>query len=83
MNERMKFDPAPAEQAGQIDAMKIFAAVLNKEYANHSDELLEGCMSEIVGLALENRIEESQVRLRGFCNFLAVQIAHAVAMGHL
>lgn len=63
------------------DAGKREAAGLLVALASTSGDpaaLLSEALSEIIGLAVENRIEESSVRLEGFCEVLAPILVDAL-----
>lgn len=77
MNERMKFDPAKAEEGGKHDAHGLITALCalwddgdevrsNDADGKQSAALLVDSLSDIIGLATENRIEECQARLEAF-----------------
>ena len=53
---RIKFDPSEAQQAGEMDGMKLVAATCNLTFEDIGAPLLSGSLSEIIGLAAEHRI---------------------------
>lgn len=67
MNERMRFNPAEAEQAGTADACNLIATLGTLKDKATTAGLLNDALSEIIGLAVENRIDECQARLFAFC----------------
>lgn len=68
---RIKFDPSEAQQAGEMDGMKLVAATCNLTFQDIGAPLLSGSLSEIIGLAAEHRIEEAQIRADAFCRIVA------------
>jgi hypothetical protein len=67
MNERMRFNPAEAGQAGAADASNLIAALGTLKDKATTADLLNDALLEIIGLAVENRIDECQARLSAFC----------------
>ncbi len=81
MNERMRFNPAKAADDGTQDAHALITALCNlwddedEALSNDADgkqsaALLNDALSGIIGLAVENRIEESQARLEAFSRII-------------
>lgn len=70
MNERMKINPAEAAAAGEADARSLMAEMLTAEEGDNHGELMSDAMAEIIGLAVENRIEECTARLEAFCGII-------------
>lgn len=62
--------------AGRIDAAGLLVAISNT--GGDPAALLSEALSEIVGLAVENRIEESSARLDGFCEVLGPILVDAL-----
>lgn len=54
--------------AGRLDAAGLLVAISNT--GGDPAMLLSESLGEIIGLAVENRIEESAARLTGFCEVL-------------
>ncbi|WP_428827703.1 hypothetical protein ACLIKD_06845 [Azonexus sp. IMCC34842] len=63
----MKLNPAEAAAAGEADARSLMAEILTAEEGDNHGELMSDAMAEIIGLAVENRIEECMARLAAFC----------------
>jgi hypothetical protein len=81
MNERMRFDPAKAAEDGKQDAHGLVAALCslwdeedealsNDADGKQSAALLNDALAGIIGLAVENRIEECQARLAAFSRII-------------
>lgn len=71
MNERMRFNPAEEASAGEADARSLLhelEVLFDDTDGVCSAGLLSDALSEIVGLAAENRIEECTARLGAFCS---------------
>ena len=62
--------------AGKIDAAGLLIAISNT--GGDPAALLSEALGEIIGLAVENRIEESSARLEGFCEVLGPILADAL-----
>ena len=53
MNERMRFDPAAATRAGNLDAAGLLVAIASMGADDNPASLLNGALGEIIGLAVE------------------------------
>ena len=80
MNERMRFDPAAATRAGNLDAAGLLVAIASMGADDNPASLLNGALGEIIGLAVENRIEECQARLAAFCEVIGPELERAAAL---
>lgn len=78
MNERMKLNPAEAAAAGEADARSIMAEMLTAEESDNHGELMSDAFAEIIGLAVENRIEECTARLEAFCGIIGALLYRSV-----
>jgi hypothetical protein len=74
MNERMKINPAEAAAAGEADARSLADAMQNAEEGDNHGELMSDALAEIIGLAVENRIEECTARLEAFCGLVGPSV---------
>ncbi len=63
--DRIRFNPAEASEAGSQDGQALMAALAAPD--TQPAPLLADAMAEIIGLAVENRIDECQARLEAFC----------------
>lgn len=79
MNERMRFDPAAAAHAGKLDADALLVSIASMSEDDSPAILLNDALGEIIGLAVENRLDESQARLMAFCEVVGPVLADKVA----
>lgn len=70
MNERMRFNPAEATAAGQQDAQALLIALASREQGDSPAKLLGNALAEIIGQAVENRVEECEARKSAFCEII-------------
>lgn len=81
MTERIRFNPAEAAAAGETDARSLLQELRDAEEGDNPANLLNDALAEIIGLAVEHRIEECTARLESFCGvagplfWLAVKMA--------
>jgi hypothetical protein len=75
MNERIRFDPAAAVHAGKLDAEGLLVAIASMTEDDSPASLLNDALSEIIGLAVENRLDESHARLMAFCEVVGPELA--------
>lgn len=80
MNERIRFNPAEAAAAGETDARSLLQALRDAQEGDNMADLLNDALAEIIGLAVENRIEECTARLDAFCRFAGPLFWLAVKM---
>lgn len=69
MTERIRFNPAEAAAAGETDARSLLEALRDVQAGDNPANLLNDALAEIIGLAVEHRIEECIARLQAFCRF--------------
>lgn len=67
MTERIRFNPAEAAAAGEADARSLQQAFRDAQEGDNMARLLNDSLAEIIGLAVEHRIEECTARLESFC----------------
>ena len=77
MNERMKFDPIGAAKDGAIDADDLIVDMQNL-CGDDPASTLSGALANIIGLAVENRIEECEARKAAFCKIIGPILAKAI-----
>jgi hypothetical protein len=70
MNERMRFNPVEATAARQQDAQVLLMALANIEQGDSPAKLLGDALAEIIGLAVESRVEECEARKAAFCEVI-------------
>lgn len=70
MNERMKINPAEAAAAGAADARSLMEEMRTAEEGDNHGERMSDAMAKIIGLAVDNRIEECTARLEAFCGLV-------------
>ncbi|MBL8420148.1 MAG: hypothetical protein JNK92_05875 [Dechloromonas sp.] len=80
MNERLRFDPAAAAHAGKLDAAGLLVAIAGMADDDSPASLLNDALGKIIGLAAENRLDECQERLAGFCGIIGPKLERAVAL---
>lgn len=80
MNERLKINPAEAAAAGEADARSLADAMQNAEEGDNHGELMSDALAEIIGLAVENRIEECTARLEAFCQVVGPILQRSPAL---
>lgn len=74
MNERMRFDPAGAARDGAIDADDLLVDLQN--LCGDSPAItLNRALDGIIGLAIENRIEECEARKAAFCDVIGPMLS--------
>lgn len=78
MNERMRFNPAEASAAGTEDASALLVAISHMEEGESPANLLSDAMSDIIGLAVENRLDECEARKAAFCAVVGPVLHNAV-----
>jgi hypothetical protein len=76
MNERMRFNPAEATAAGQQDAQVLLIALANIEQGDSPAKLLGDALAEIIGLAVESRVEGCEARKAAFCEVIGSAMLH-------
>lgn len=69
-------DITEIRDAGKREAAGLLVALSNSD--GEPAALLSEALSEIIGLAVENRIEESTARLEGFCEVIGPILADAL-----
>lgn len=77
MNERLRSDPAAAACAGKLDAAGLLVAIATMADDGRPASLLNDALGEIIGLAVENRLDECQARLAAFCEVIGPVLADA------
>lgn len=75
MNERMRFNPAEAGAAGQADARSLLLSIGDGDIPTGQ---LNDAISEIIALAIENRIEECEARKTAFCEVIGPALRNVV-----
>ena len=75
MNERMRFNPAEASAAGQADARSLLLSI---EEGDIPTGQLNDAISEIIALAIENRVEECEARKTAFCEIIGPVLRNAI-----
>lgn len=73
MNERMRFDPAGAARDGFIDADDLLVDLQNL-CGDNPATTLSRALDGIIGLAIENRIEECEARKAAFCEVIGSEL---------
>jgi len=79
MNERMRFNPAEASAAGTEDASALLVAISHMEEGESPANLLSDAMGDIIGLAVENRLDECEARKAAFCTAVGPVLHNAVS----
>lgn len=69
-----------SQQAGKFDAESLLVAFRNIKEGDEAASLLADTMNGIMGLAFDNRIEESVERLDGFCAIIGPVLERAAAL---
>jgi hypothetical protein len=80
MNERMRFNPAEASEAGTSDARQLLDYLKDNPENIPPADLLYTPIVEIIALASENRFEESEARLTAFCAIIGPALQRTVAL---
>lgn len=69
-----------SHQAGKFDAESLLLALRNIKEGDDAASLLSDAMNGIMGLAFDNRVEESVERLDGFCAVIGPVLERAAAL---
>lgn len=74
------FSTEESHKAGNYDAEKLLAAFRDLSEGGDAACLLADTMNDIMGLAFDNRIEESVERLDGFCAIIGPVLERAATL---
>lgn len=76
--QRLRLQSIPeVTRAGNLDAVRLLVALSNIEEGDDPAELLSNALGEMIGLAIDHRIEECQARLAAFCDVIGHSLAKA------
>jgi hypothetical protein len=70
MNERIRIDLQESSRAGSTDGLNLITELCNLDREHTAPAVLFDALANVLGMALEHRMEESQTRLRAFCEVI-------------
>lgn len=84
-NSRIRLDPLEAARAGQKDAERLIGSLLSLQVGDVLTETesagpLFDSLAEIIGLAVENRLDECEARARAFCRVIGPRVRSGAAL---